>query len=112
MSKRFPKRGEVYWVKLDPVVGSEIAKTRPCLIVSHNAGNEVSPQLIVAPITSSIKRIFPFEVPIEIGEKKGKILLNQIRCIDKVRLSGHIDRIDSKTMDLVDEALKLVLALD
>jgi len=112
MSKKFPQRGDIYWVKLDPVVGSEIAKTRPCLIVSNNAGNEVSPQLIVAPITSSIKKVFPFEVPIEIGEKKGKIILNQIRAIDKLRLSGNISHANSETMDRVDEALKLVLALD
>ncbi len=112
MSKKFPKRGDIYWVKLDPVIGSEITKSRPCLIVSNNAGNEVSPQLIVAPITSSIKRIFPFEVPIEVGGKRGKIVLNQIRAIDKVRLSGNISSATNDTMDRVNEALKLVLALD
>lgn len=112
MSKKFPKRGDIYWVKFDPVVGTEIAKTRPCLIVSNNAGNAVSPQLIVAPITSSVKKVFPFEVPIEIGGRCGKIALNQLRSIDKLRLGGSISHASPETMDQVDEALKLVLALD
>lgn len=112
MIKGFPKRGEIYWVKLDPIVGTEIAKTRPCLVVSNNAGNEISSRVIVAPITSSVKKVLPFEVPISLSDKKGKLLLDQIRSVDKVRLSGNISRVDSETMDLVDEALKLVLALD
>ena len=112
MSKQFPKRGDIYWVKLDPTMASEITKTRPCLIVSNNAGNEMSSRVIVAPITSSVKNVFPFEVRVTIGEKNGKIVLDQIRTIDKVRLSTKISRCDGATMDLVDNALKLVLALD
>lgn len=112
MNKNFPQRGDVFWVKLDPTVGSEIAKTRPCVVISNNAGNEVSSRVIVAPITSSTKRVLPFEVPIILSDKTGKITLDQIRAIDKTRLSAKISRLDSETMDQVDEALKLVLALD
>lgn len=110
--KTFPKRGEIYWVKLDPTTGTEIAKTRPALIVSNNAGNEVSKRIIVAPITSSISKIFPFEVPIIIKDKKGKILLDQIRTIDKIRLGAKISNCEKDTMNAVDEALKIVLSLD
>lgn len=110
--KRFPKRGEIFWVNLDPTIGSEIKKTRPAVIISNDAGNEISARVIVAPITSSIKKIFPFEVPIEIQGKKGKILLDQIRTIDKSRLNKKLDHCDSKTMSLVDDAIKIVLALE
>lgn len=111
MSK-YPKRGEIYWVKLDPTIGSEIAKTRPAVIVSNNAGNEVSSRVIVAPITSSVSKIFPFEVPVVVKEKKGKILVDQIRTIDKIRLAGKIDVCKKETVDAIDEALKIVLAFE
>lgn len=110
--KRYPTRGEIYWVNLDPTVGSEIKKTRPCIIISNDAGNEASSRVIVAPITSSIKKIFPFEVALLIQNKKGKVLLDQIRAIDKQRLSHKIGLCDFKTMALIEEALKIVLAMN
>ena len=58
---RFPKRGEVYWVKLDPTVGSETKKTRPGVVVSNDSGNEYSSRVILAPITSQSKKVYPFE---------------------------------------------------
>ena len=111
MSK-YPKRGEIFWVNLDPTVGSEITKNRPCVIISNNAGNQTSSRVIVAPITSSVKRIFSFEVPIEIKGKKGKILLDQIRAIDKVRISNKIESCDDDIMDAIEDALKIVLAFN
>lgn len=110
--KKIPKRGEVYWVKLDPTTGSEIAKTRPALVISNNAGNEASRRIIVAPITSNCAKIFPFEVFIVVKDKEGKILLDQIRTVDKVRLGAKISSCQKDIMDAVDEALKIVLALD
>lgn len=109
---KFPKRGDIYWVHLDPTIGSEITKTRPCVIISNDAGNQVSSRVIVAPITSSVKRIFTFEVPIEINDKPGKILLDQIRTINKVRLGNKIGACDADTMDAIEDALKIVLALN
>lgn len=103
----YPKRGDVYWVNLDPTVGSEINKRRPCLIVSNNAGNEISSRVIVAPITSSIKHVYPFEVKVKIQNKEGKVLLDQIRSIDKLRLCGKIAFLDRMTMPLIDRALKI-----
>lgn len=110
MSK-YPKRGEIFWVNLDPTIGSEIKKTRPAVIISNNAGNEASSRVIVAPITSSVKKVFPFEVPIEIKEKKGKILLDQMRAIDKMRLGGKLGICDQTILDQIDDAIKIVLAL-
>lgn len=110
--KKSPKRGDIYWVQLDPAIGSEIKKTRPALIVSNNAGNEVSKRVIVAPITSSVTKIFPFEVPITIKNTEGKILLDQIRAIDKIRLGVKIGTCDKELIDQINDALKIVLSLD
>ena len=110
--KKFPKRGEIYWVQLDPAVGSEIKKTRPALIISNNAGNEISSRVIVAPITSTISYILPFEVPITIKNNEGKILLDQIRSIDKSRLGSRIGTCQKELIEQIDLALKIVLALD
>jgi mRNA interferase MazF len=108
--RQFPKRGEIYWV--NPTIGTEIKKTRPALIISNDAGNEISSRVVVAPITSSVKKVFPFEVAIEVQGKKGKILLDQLRAIDKERLGKKIDMCDFKIMALVDDAIKIVLALE
>lgn len=112
MKKVMPlRRGDVYWVNLDPTVGTEINKKRPAVIVSNDTGNEYSNRVIVAPITSKASRIFPFEVLVTVKDKTGKALLDQIRSIDKVRLDSKIDHLDSVTMLEIDIALKKVLAL-
>lgn len=109
--KEFPKRGSVYWVKLDPAIGTETKKTRPGLIVSNDEGNEISSRVIVAPITSSTNKIYPFEVELETDEVQGKAMLDQIRAVDKRRLGKKITFIPSHKIKEVDTALKLVLAL-
>ena len=107
----FPQRGDVFWVAMDPTVGSEIKKTRPALIVSNDDNNAESPRVIVAPITSSIKKVYRFEVKIELNGLEGKVLLDQIRTVDKTRLLKKITHLDVEIMDLVDDALKITLAL-
>jgi mRNA interferase MazF len=86
----FPRRGEIYWANLDPTIGSEIAKTRPVLIVSNDINNQYAATVSILPITSSTSKVFPFEVkvvPSESGlNKNSKIKANQIRTIDKRRI--------------------------
>lgn len=110
MSK-FPKRGDVYWANLDPTIGTEINKKRPCLIISSDESNEESSKVTVAAITSSVKIVYPFQVKIYMKNKEGKILLNQIRTIAKQRLDGKIIHLDKEIMLQVDKALKITLAL-
>ncbi len=110
--KQIPKRGQVYWTNLDPTIGSEIKKTRPALVISNDIANAYSNCIIVAPITSSATKLFPFEVEIEINSKKGKILLDQIRSIDKIRLGKLITQLEEKIMHKVNEALKISLSLE
>ena len=106
-----PKRGEVHWVNLDPAIGAEINKRRPCVIVSNDAGNEMSQRVIVAPVTSSVKHVYPFEVRVKIKNRDGKVLLDQIRSIDKQRLCGCIETLDLSSVRQIDRALKIALAL-
>ena len=104
-------RGDVYWVNLDPTVGTETKKRRPGLIVSSNIGNSNSSRVIIAPITSNVKKIYPFEVLLKSNDKQGKAMLDQIRAVDKRRLSGFFFRASDDEMLKVNQAIKLVLDL-
>ncbi len=112
----FPQRGALYWVNLDPTVGSEIAKTRPALIISNNTGNQYADGVIVAPVSSgNVQRVYPFEVRLEGGEaglpKRSKVLLDQIRTVDKSRLGNRIGILTPERMEDVNRALRLSLAV-
>ena len=87
------KRGEVYWVSLDPTVGSEIQKTRPALIVSPDDMNAALPRVIIAPLTSAGKPL-GCRPEVEFKGKSARILLDQLRSIDKQRLGSRRGKID------------------
>lgn len=87
------RRGEVYWVNLDPTVGTEIRKTRPALVVSPDDMNASLPRIIIAPLTSKGQSLGCRPEVTFVG-KKARILLDQIRCVDKARLEGKIGEID------------------
>lgn len=87
------KRGEVYWVNLDPTVGSEIQKTRPALIVSPDDMNAALPRVIIAPLTSGGQPM-GCRPEIEFKGKSARILLDQLRSVDKQRLGGRMGKID------------------
>ena len=109
--RKFPRRGEIYWVDLEPTRGGETQKKRPCLIISNDTGNELSKVVIIAPITSKVLRIYPFEVATMIDGKDAKIMINQCRAVDKSRLLGSLGSIDDDTLDLVEEAIRVVFAI-
>ena len=92
------KRFEVYLVNLDPTVGSEIRKTRPCLIISPDEMNRYIATVLVAPMTTK-GRDYPTRVPCRFKGKDGQVVLDQIRTIDKVRLVQKLGRIDPQTQD-------------
>lgn len=89
------KRFDVYLVNLDPTVGSEIQKTRPCLVISPDEMNRNIRTVIVAPMTSARKE-YPTRVACMFQKKKGQIVLDQLRTIDKARLVKKLGAIDSK----------------
>lgn len=77
---------EIYWVNLDPTIGSEIKKVRPCIILSPNEMNHHIKTVIIAPLTSKEKN-YPTRVKVIFDGKVGWAILDQIRCIDKQRLA-------------------------
>ena len=87
------KRGEVYWVNLDPTIGTEIRKTRPALIISPDDMNAVLPRVIVAPLTSKGQPL-GCRPEVEFKGKPSRILLDQIRTVDKQRLGGKMGEIE------------------
>ena len=86
------KRGEVYWVNLDPTVGSEIKKTRPALIISPDDMNSILPRVIVAPITSKGQTL-GCRPELQFNGKPARILLDQIRSVDQQRLGNKLGEI-------------------
>jgi mRNA interferase MazF len=97
-------RFEVYLCRLDPTLGSEIRKTRPCLVVSPDEINQSLRTLIVAPLTSR-GRPYPSRVPCRFQGKSGQVVLDQLRTVDSVRLIRKLGRIDRKTASKVVEVL-------
>ncbi len=87
------ERFDVYLVSLDPTVGSEIKKTRPCLIISPNELNRHVATVIVAPMTTK-GRTYPTRVPCVFEGKAGEIVLDQLRTVDRTRLVKRLGRID------------------
>ncbi|MBD2439604.1 type II toxin-antitoxin system PemK/MazF family toxin [Nostoc sp. FACHB-110] len=111
------KRGDIYYANLSPTVGSEMDKRRPVLIVSNNANNNAADTVTILPITSNVKRVYPFEVllsPEDSGlPKPSKIQAQQIRTISQQRIIGEVvNSLNEELMQLVDAALKLHLALE
>ena len=106
---QFPRRGEVWTVRLDPAVGSELQKTRLALILQNDLGNEFSPTTIVAPLTRAGERLYPFLVlvkPPEGGVIKPSVAnLAQIRVVDKQRLTQCLGELTEDTMREVDRAI-------
>jgi mRNA interferase MazF len=91
------QRSEVYWVILDPTVGSEIKKTRPCVVVSPDELNLHLRHIIVAPLTTAI-RPFRYRVATSVAGKPVSVILNQLRTVDKTRLGKRVGKIDTRTM--------------
>lgn len=90
------KRFDVYLVNLDPTIGSEIQKTRPCLVISPDVMNRYIATVIVAPMTTK-GRPYPTRVECLFQGKEGQIVLDQVRTVDKVRLVRRLGRIDAQT---------------
>lgn len=111
-----PKRGDVYVVRLDPIEGVEIAKTRPAVVIQNDVGNRFSDLTIVAPITSKYDvELYPTEVLVKAPEgglnTDSVVLLNQIRAVDKRRLGRRLGALHPSTMALVNEALAVSIGL-
>ena len=102
-------RGQMYYANLDPVIGSEQGGTRPVLVIQNNVGNSFSPTIIIAPITTRVKKL---RQPTHIGippffglPQSSMAMLEQIRTIDKRRLIRYSGKLDKAAMGWVDHAI-------
>jgi mRNA interferase MazF len=103
------KRAEIWLVALDPTVGSEIKKSRPCVIISPPELNLHLRTVIVAPMTSK-GFAAPFRVPVTHGGTKGLIVLDQLRTVDKIRLVKRLGAVSARTLSTVLATLQEVFA--
>ncbi len=116
LSNMWIKRGELYWVNLNPSKGSEQAGRRPVLILQNDIGNELAPTTIIAPLTT---KSFTKEYPTNVNLPKGTgglksdstVLLSQIRTIDKIRLQEKIGFLTVGDLQKVERAAKISLGL-
>lgn len=103
------KRFDVYLVALDPTIGSEIQKTRPCLVVSPDEMNRHIATVIVAPMTTK-GHPYPSRVPCQFEDKDGQVILDQLRTVDKARLVKFLGRIDTEAQNTVLDTLAMMFA--
>ena len=105
------RKGGIYLVNFDPTVGAEIQKIRPAVLVSNDINNAHSPIISIAPISSRVARIFSFEVevPVNVGglTEGSKVMVNQTRAIDKMRILKQIGTLEESYLHKIDAALKL-----
>jgi mRNA interferase MazF len=99
-----PKRYQVYLINLDPTIGSEIKKTRPCLIISPDEMNQHIKTVIIAPMTTK-KRNYPTRISIQFQGKTGQVVLDQIRTIDKSRLYKKLGSISTTKAQQISSTL-------
>ena len=103
------RRGEIWLAALDPTIGSEIQKTRPCVIISPAEMHDHLRTVIVAPMTTGSKPA-PFRIAVAFEGKKGLILLDQIRTLDRRRLTKRLGAVTAKTRSATLAALQEVFA--
>lgn len=111
----FPRRGEVWLINLDPVVGNEIGKTRPGLIISNDVGNQYAGTVTVLPLTSNTLKLYPFEALVRASDsglkKDSKVKCDQIRTVSKKRLVKCLTILSQNEMLNVEQALSIHLGL-
>ena len=110
------RRGDIYLAALDPVLGKEISKTRPVVIISNDKNNQFSGTVTILPIASrNLEKIYPFEVFLVKGSgnlpKDSKVKADQIRTIDKMRVFSQIGRLGTNEIAEIEKAIKIHLEL-
>lgn len=114
MSEKVYKYGELYWVEFDEeTVGTEVRGPRPGLIISDNSYNDISRRVIALPCSKTLDPLYSFElfVPQLANNINGKVMIDQVQCIDKERIGGKIRNLTVEEMNKVIEKLRKILPL-
>jgi mRNA interferase MazF len=106
------QRGEIWWVNLDPPTGSEIAKTRPCVVLTSDVLNQRRRTVVVVPLSSSPDPAPPILVPVRCGGKDSVAVTDQIRAVSKQRLDRRMDSLSEEDLRSIEEAVREILGLD
>ena len=107
--RRPPRRGDIYWVALDPALGSEIRKTRPAVVISNDSCNAYGARVVVLPITSNVTSLYPGEARIHVRGRRARALGDQIRSIDKARLRARIGSLNQAELREAEAAVLTTL---
>jgi mRNA interferase MazF len=102
------KQYDVFLISLDPTIGHEIKKARPCVIISPDEMNKYISTIIIAPMTS-MSHAYPTRVPIKFKGKEGWVVLDQVRAVDKRRLIKKLGRIDEETINTIKSIIREML---
>ncbi len=104
------RRFDVFLVNLDPTIGSEIQKSRPCLVISPDELNEAIRTAIIAPMTTR-GRVYPTRIACRFQRKDGQIVLDQIQTVDRVQLIRKLGKLDPETSLTILEVLREMFAV-
>ena len=107
-----PRRGEIWWARLDPTVGSEIKKTRPCLVISSTVTTERRRTVVVIPLSSSTRPAPPLTVRVKCAGRQAVAVIDQMRAIAKERLTKRIEDVSPEQLMAIEDSLREVLELD
>lgn len=105
------KRGDVWWVSLDPTEGSEIKKTRPCVVLTHDTLNQLRRTVVVVPLSSAAKPHPPITIPVTCQRDAAVAVIDQIRAVAKHRLKSRIESLDRDELDEVCRAVSMILEI-
>ncbi len=104
-------RGDVWWVALDPGQGSEIKKTRPCVVLTHNTLNELRKTVVVVPLSTAAKPNPPITVPVICQGRAAVAVIDQIRAVAKHRLQSKMETLATKDLEAITRALSTILEI-
>ncbi|HEY2581349.1 MAG TPA: type II toxin-antitoxin system PemK/MazF family toxin [Mucilaginibacter sp.] len=102
------KQYAIHWINLDPTTGSEVSKTRPCVIISPDEMNQYLRTVIIAPLTHTLK-VYPSRVICDINGEKGSVMLDQIRTVDKTRIGSTLAKLSFKEISEIKSVINKML---
>jgi mRNA interferase MazF len=107
-----PRRGEIWWVNLDPTVGAEIKKTRPCVVISNSVVNQRRRTVVIVPLSSSPQAAPPLLVSVTCAGQPSVAVIDQVRAVAKERLVRLIESLSAEHLQAVENGLREILELE